>query len=76
MYVIPYSDLSDSERAEVEAFDGGVKLYSIKQVAAILGLTTRTINRYIKGGSLPAVKVGGRWRIRGDALQRMVDDGK
>ena len=41
---------------------------SPSQAAARLGTTTRTVQRWIAQGRLPARRVGGRWRVASDAL--------
>ncbi len=41
---------------------------SPSQAAMRIGTTTRTIQRWIAGGRLPARRVGGRWRVASDAL--------
>ena len=41
---------------------------SPSQVAARLGTTTRTVQRWIEHGTLPARRVGGRWRVADDAI--------
>jgi excisionase family DNA binding protein len=38
------------------------------QAAARIGTTTRTVQRWIASGTLPARRVGGRWRVARDAL--------
>jgi acetyl-CoA/propionyl-CoA carboxylase biotin carboxyl carrier protein len=38
------------------------------EVARRLGTSTRTVQRWITQGSLPARRVGGRWRVASDAL--------
>jgi excisionase family DNA binding protein len=48
--------------------------YSIPEVAAAIGVTARTVKRYIKDGKLHAKKIGGGWRISGGALKRFMDD--
>jgi len=40
-----------------------LKLYKIKDVAKILDISTRTVQKYITEGTLPAKKIGGSWRI-------------
>ena len=35
-----------------------IKLYNIKQTAEILGVTTRTLQTYIKNGRIKARKIG------------------
>ncbi|MES2209426.1 MAG: biotin carboxylase N-terminal domain-containing protein [Chloroflexota bacterium] len=41
---------------------------SPSEVARRVGTTTRTVQRWIASGSLPARRVGGRWRVAFDAL--------
>ncbi|HSS35199.1 MAG TPA: biotin carboxylase N-terminal domain-containing protein, partial [Patescibacteria group bacterium] len=41
---------------------------SPSQAAARLGTSTRTVQRWIAQGRLPARRVGGRWRVAFDAL--------
>ncbi len=41
---------------------------SPSQVARQIGTTTRTVQRWIAAGTLPARRVGGRWRVASDAL--------
>jgi excisionase family DNA binding protein len=45
------------------------------EVARILRVTTRTIERYCKQGKLRAVKVGRRWRIPRSALEDFLRQG-
>jgi 3-methylcrotonyl-CoA carboxylase alpha subunit len=41
---------------------------SPSQFAARIGATTRSVQRWIAAGRLPARRVGGRWRVASDAL--------
>jgi acetyl-CoA/propionyl-CoA carboxylase biotin carboxyl carrier protein len=41
---------------------------SPSQAAARIGATTRSVQRWIATGRLPARRVGGRWRVASDAL--------
>ena len=41
---------------------------SPSQAAARIGATTRSVQRWIAAGKLPARRVGGRWRVASDAL--------
>ena len=41
---------------------------SPSEAAARLGATTRSVQRWISTGRLPARRVGGRWRVASDAL--------
>lgn len=40
-----------------------IVMYGVKETAAILGCSTRTIMNYIKDGKIKAIKVGGKWKI-------------
>jgi 3-methylcrotonyl-CoA carboxylase alpha subunit len=40
-----------------------------------IGATTRTVQRWIAIGRLPARRVGGRWRVASDALDAFLDTG-
>ena len=42
------------------------------EAAARIGATTRSIQRWIASGRLPARRVGGRWRVASDALDAFV----
>jgi len=44
------------------------EMLSPSQVAARVGSTTRTVQRWIALGRLPAQRVGGRWRVANDAI--------
>ncbi len=44
------------------------------QVAERLGTSTRTVQRWITTGVLPARRVGGRWRVAFDALDAFIAD--
>lgn len=73
MLMLPYAELSDAERRAVERFkEGAGETFNIKQAAAILGLTPRTLLSYVKAGRLHGVKIGGRWRFNGDELRRLL----
>ena len=41
---------------------------SPSQAAARLGASTRSVQRWIREGRLPARRVGGRWRVSGDVI--------
>lgn len=53
--------------------------YTVKELANILGFSTRTIMRYIKSGRIHAFKPGmgkkSDWRINAIELQRIQDIG-
>jgi len=45
---------------------------SPRKAAARIGTTTRTVQRWIASGRLPARRVGGRWHIANDAIDAFV----
>ncbi len=48
---------------------------SPSQAAARIGTTTRSVQRWIASGRLPARRVGGRWRVASDALDAFASSG-
>jgi excisionase family DNA binding protein len=46
---------------------------SPSQAAARIGATTRSVQRWIAVGRLPARRVGGRWRVASDALDAFAE---
>ena len=49
------------------------KLLIIKEVAQILRVSERSVNRYIESGKLKASKIG-QWRIKQSDLDRFLDE--
>lgn len=45
-------------------------MYSISEVARLLGISDETIRRMIKDKQLDAVKVRGQWRIRKESVDK------
>lgn len=50
-----------------------LRLYTITEIEKILGVTHKTVENYIKGGKLKAVKIGGKWKVTEDTLRRFVN---
>ena len=50
------------------------KIMITKDVAETLKVSETTIIRWIKGGKLPAFRIGKDWRIRKDDLDRFLDE--
>ncbi len=48
------------------------KLLTIKEVAKILRVSERSINRYIESGRLRASRIG-QWRIKESDLEKFLD---
>ena len=72
--MVPYSDgLNEKQRQRVAAFDGmSGMLYSIKEAAALLDVSIRSVQRWIDGGTLKAFKIGGRWRVPAGEIARLL----
>ena len=47
-------------------------LLTVSEVAAAMRVSNMTVYRLIKGGELPAVRVGKNYRIREDDLERFL----
>lgn len=47
----------------------GQTMYSMQEVAELLGVTTRTITTYLQQGRIAAQKIGGRWHFTEDNLK-------
>ncbi|WP_280304485.1 helix-turn-helix domain-containing protein [Nocardia neocaledoniensis] len=45
------------------------RLYSVEQVAELLGLHVRTVRSYVRDGKLPAARIGKQYRITHDDLE-------
>ena len=74
MLQVPYSDgLNEKQRQRVEAFNPMAgTLYSVKESAALLDVSVRSIQRWIDGGTLKAFKIGGRWRVPAGEIARLL----
>lgn len=49
--------------------------YSIQEVAEKLGLSVKSVRRYIAAGNLNSIKIGGAYRIPSGALEEFINDG-
>ncbi len=59
----------------VKSSDFGEEFLTVAEVAALLKLNQQTVRNWIDQGSLPALKVGRRVRIRRSDLERVLEDG-
>jgi excisionase family DNA binding protein len=53
-----------------------LKLHTSKQVIEVLGISESTFRRLIKKGTIAAVKVNGRIRVKDEILQELLLDVK
>ena len=51
-----------------------IRLLTLTEAADILQISTRTLQRMIRSGKIPALKVGGQWRVRGELLRQWVEN--
>jgi excisionase family DNA binding protein len=51
----------------------GLRLLTLPEAAALLHVSTRTLQRMIRRKDLPAFKVGGQWRVRESQLTRWIE---
>ena len=59
--------------SEAQPFHPG-GLLTVSEVAATMRVSNMTVYRLIKGGELPAVRVGKNYRIREADVERFLDD--
>jgi excisionase family DNA binding protein len=52
--------------------DGNPNLITVKETAAYLRIPVPTVYYLVQRGRLPAVQIGGRWRVKKDLLDRQV----
>lgn len=53
----------------------GLPLYTLKELAQLLEVTERTLHTYIKDGKIKGVKIGGKWKVTEENLQRFISGG-
>lgn len=51
-----------------ETLSSPIKVYTPAEAAAALRVTMRTMQNYIKNGTVKATMIGGRWKIAEDDL--------
>ncbi len=50
-----------------------IRLYTLTELEPVLGVTHRTLQTYIKDGRLKGVKLGGKWKVTEESLQRFLN---
>jgi len=67
--------LTAAEKAErLEPLDA-VRVYSLTEIEKRLGISHRTLQYYVKEGHIKGVKIGGRWKVTHEELQRVLREG-
>jgi excisionase family DNA binding protein len=51
-----------------------IRLLTLNEAAELLQVSTRTLQRMIHSGEMPALKVGGQWRVREVQLRQWVEN--
>jgi excisionase family DNA binding protein len=54
----------------VENRDEHLRLLTLQETAELLRLSRRTVTRMVKRKELPAIKVGGQWRVNESRLSK------
>ena len=49
------------------------RLLTLAEAATLLQVSTRTLQRMIRSRDLPALKVGGQWRLRESQLSEWIE---
>jgi len=49
-----------------------IRLLTLVEAARLLHVSTRTLQRMIRNSDLPALKVGGQWRLRESQLTEWI----
>ena len=55
-------DAKEREAQNAERLDG-LHHYSLAELEPVIGVSRRTLIRYVASGKLKGVKIGGRWRV-------------
>ena len=50
-----------------------IRLLTLAEAARLLHVSTRTLQRMIRSSNLPALKVGGQWRVRESQLTEWIE---
>lgn len=49
-------------------------IMSIKEVANYLKIKEQTVYRLVQKGKIPALKIGGQWKIKKEHIDRLFDE--
>lgn len=48
------------------------KIYELKDIEELLKVSNKTLLNYIKSGKLQATKIGGKWIVTEENLQKLI----
>ena len=70
----PQRIASDAKRAKENAQAlSGIRLYTLTELEGVLGVSHRTLQIYVMSGRLKAAKIGGKWKVSEQNLQRFIN---
>lgn len=74
---IPYSEeLSAESERKIAEFNGQAgTLFTLKEAAAILRVSVRTLQRWIAAGEIEAFRIGSRWRVPAGSIAKLMQSG-
>lgn len=49
-----------------------LQLLTLTEAGRILGVSKYTVQRFINNGTLEGVRIGGRWRVKMEAIERYI----
>ena len=49
-----------------------LRLYTLTELESIIGVTHRTLLTYVKDGKLKAIRIGNKWRVSKENLERFL----
>ncbi len=50
------------------------EILGIKEVSNYLSIKEQTVYRLVQQGKIPAIKIGGQWKVKQEHLDRMFDE--
>lgn len=50
-----------------------IRMYTLKEIVEISGVSYRTLQNYVKDGKIKAVKIGNKWRVTEDNLRAFLN---
>jgi excisionase family DNA binding protein len=71
--------MSDNRTQKLETLPTSLALFTVAEAAAILGVSRKLISQWIRGGALPAIRLGPGQRllrIRQADLEEFIDQGQ
>ena len=50
-----------------------IRMYTLKEIVEISGVSYRTLQNYVKDGKIKAAKIGNKWRVTEDNLRAFLN---